>query len=93
MIEFRGVVNINDKGEIVCFCSQMEALQGKCVCKTRDNCPDAIITIEIISGTTPVEQGIRKVKKASKDVGVELDRIKQGLVKLEKAVKNTKFRL
>jgi len=93
MVEFRGVVNINEKGEVVCFCSQAEALQGKCLCQQRDNCPEAVISIEVIPGTRPSEKGIRKVAKSAEDVNKEVIKIKEGLTRLEKAVKNSKFRL
>jgi hypothetical protein len=92
-MEFRGVVNINEKGEVVCFCSEKEALQGKCLCQTRDNCPDAIISIEVIPGTRPSEKGVKKVAKATKDITKEVVKIKEGLSRLEQAVKKTKFRI
>ncbi len=93
MMEFRGVVNINDKGEVVCFCSQEEALQGKCLCQNKDDCPEAIISIEIISGTRPSEKGIKKVAKAKEGVAKEVIKIKEGLSRLEQAVKKTRFRI
>ncbi len=92
-MEFRGVVNINDRDEIVCFCSQEEALQGKCLCQERDDCPEAIISIEVIQGTRPSEKGIKKVVKAKEDIAKEVIKIKEGLSRLEQAVKKTKFRI
>ena len=92
-MEFRGVVNINEKGEIVCFCSQKEALQGKCLCQERDNCPEAMICIEIIDGTRPSERGIKKIVKTKENIVKDVAKIKEGLSRLEQAVKKTKFRL
>lgn len=93
MVEFRGVVNINEKGEVVCFCSQTEALQGKCLCQQRDNCSEAVINIEVIPGTRPSDKGVRKVAKSTDNITKEVVKIKEGLTRLEKAVKNSKFRL
>ncbi len=93
MIEFRGIVNINDKGEVICFCSHTEALQGKCLCRNKDNCPEAIISIEIIPGTRPSEQGVKQASKAKQTIAKEVTKIKEGLAHLEKAVRKTKFRL
>jgi len=92
-MEFRGVVNINDKGQVVCFCYQTEVLQGKCTCQDRDDCPEAVISIEVIPGTRPSERGVKKVVKAGKEVAKEVIKIKEGLSRLEKAVRNTKFRI
>ena len=93
MVEFRGIVNINAKGEVVCFCTHAEALQGKCICQNRDNCPEAIISIEIIQGTRPSEKGLKDLIKAEKSVIKEVTKIKEGLSHLEKAVKKSKYRL
>ncbi len=93
MIEFRGIVNINDKGEVICFCSHTEALQGKCLCKNKDNCPEAMISIEVIPGTRPSEQGVKEVTRAKKSIAKEVTKIKEGLAHLEKSVKKIKFRL
>ncbi len=93
MIEFKGVVNLNAKGEVVCFCSEQEVLRGKCLCKDRDDCPDAIICIEVIPGSRPSEQSVKKVEKTVQKITKETNKIKEGLAQLEKAIKNTKFRL
>jgi len=93
MIEFRGVVNIDAKGEVVCFCSELEVLQGKCICQKKDNCPEAIINIEVIPGTRPSERGVKRAAEVSRDLDREVVKIKEGLSSLEKAIKKTKFRL
>jgi hypothetical protein len=92
-MEFRGVVNIDAKGEVVCFCSHSEVLQGKCLCRNRDDCPEAIISVEVMPGTRPSEQGISKIVKAKKNVAQDVVKIKEGLSRLEQAVRKTKFRL
>jgi hypothetical protein len=92
-MEFRGVVNINEAGEIVCFCSRKEALQGKCLCRNRDDCPEAIINIEVIPNSRPSEVGIKKISKTNEKVRKEVIKIKEGLTRLEDAVKRTRFRI
>jgi len=92
-MEFRGVVNFNDKGEVVCFCSQEEYLRGACTCKFTDDCPDAVISIDVIEGSRPSEMGTRKVKKTLEVVVKETGKLKEGLAQLEKAIKGKKFRL
>ena len=92
-MEFTGVVNINERGEIVCFCSKDEALRGKCLCQNRDDCPEAIITVEVLPGTRPSERGLRKIAKANDSVVKQVAKIKEGLADLEKAVKKTRYRI
>ncbi len=93
MTEFRGVVNIDDRGNIICFCSHEEALQGKCICQKRDDCPEAMISVEVIPGSRPSERGVKKMSKAASDVVKEVNKIKEGLAHLEKSIKKTKFRI
>ena len=93
MSEFRGVVNLNSKGEVVCFCSEEEYLRGSCTCKFTYDCPDAIISIEVLEGTRPSEQGLKLAKKTVHTVVKETTKIKEGLAELEKALKGRKFRL
>jgi hypothetical protein len=94
MVEFRGVVNFDNKGELVCFCSYQEVLQGKCACRQRDDCPEALITVEVIEGTRPSEQiGTEDVRKVSREMLKGVSKIKEGLAKFEKDVKWRKFRI
>ena len=93
MTEFRGVVNINDRGEVVCFCSQEEALQGKCLCQKEKDCPEAIISVEVIPGTRPSEKEVKQILKTKENFTKEVTKIKEGLSRLEQAVKKTRFRL
>ena len=93
MSEFKGVVNLNSKGEVVCFCSEEEYLRGSCTCKVTYDCPDAIIHIEVLEGTRPSELGVKDVDKALVKVAKETTRIKEGLAELEKALKGRKFRV
>jgi hypothetical protein len=92
-MEFRGVVNINDVGDVICFCSQKEVLQGKCLCQNRDNCPEAIISIDVIPGSRPSEKGTQKITKSQDKLSKEVTKIKEGLSRLEQAVKGSRFRL
>lgn len=93
MAEFRGVVNINEQGEIVCFCSQEEAMRGQCLCQKKYDCPEAMISVEVLPGTRPSEQGIKQVVVGTERVAKEVTKIKEGLSRLEQAIKKTKFRL
>lgn len=93
MVEFRGVVNINDKGEVVCFCYEEEALRGRCVCQKKYDCPNALISIEVIPETRPSERGVKRVEQAKEKVEKEVIKIKEGLSRLEAAIKKTGFRL
>lgn len=93
MVEFRGVVNINERGEIICFCSQEEAMRGKCACQNKYNCPEAMINIEVLPGTRPSERGVKRVEDSTERVAKEVTKIKEGLSRLEQAVKKTKFRI
>ena len=92
-MEFRGVVNINDKGDVVCFCSQREVLQGKCICHKKDDCPEAVISVEVLEGTRPSEKSINAVSKSIYEITQSTVKIKEGLSKLDQAVKKSKFRL
>ena len=92
-MEFKGVVNINNKNEVICFCSHQEVLQGKCICQKRDDCPEAIISVEILEGTRPSEKNINQVSKSISEITKSTVKIKEGLSKLEREVKKTKFRL
>ena len=92
-MEFRGVVNIDSRGDIICFCSQREVLQGKCICHKKDDCPEAVISVEVIEGTRPSEKNIDQVSKSISEITKSTVKIKEGLSKLEQSVKKTKFRL
>ena len=92
-MQFRGVVNIDSNGEVVCFCTKDEALRGQCSCQNKYNCPEAIISVDVISGTRPSEREVQKVTKVGKDLTKQVTRIKEGLSQLERALKKTKFRL
>jgi len=92
-MEFRGVVNINEAGEVVCFCSHKEVLQGKCTCQKKYDLPQAIISVEVIPGSRPSEREVKKVKKAGREIVEEVNKIKAGLTQFEKAIKGSKFRV
>lgn len=92
-MEFRGVVNINEEGEVVCFCSHKEVLQGKCSCQKKYNLPESLISIEVLPGTRPSERGVKKLEDAGEKAIREVNKIKEGLTQLEKSIRGTKFRL
>ncbi len=92
MVEFRGVVNINEAGEVVCFCSKQEELRGGCHCRKKYNCPDAIISIEVIDGTRPSDAAVKNLDKVHLKAVKEVSKIKEGLANLEKSIKRTNFK-
>jgi hypothetical protein len=92
-MEFKGVVNINEAGEVVCFCSHKEVLQGKCACHKKYDLPQAIISVEVIPGSRPSEQAAKKADKAGRELVKDANKIKEGLTQLEKSVKGSKFRV
>ena len=94
MVEFRGVVNFNGSGEVVCFCSKAEVLRGNCTCQKRDDCPEAMISIEVIPGTRPSEQKLKEeIKKVDRALTHDFSKIKESLARFEKTIKGSKFRL
>lgn len=92
--DFRGIVNFNERGEVVCFCYEHEYLQGKCPCRNEYDCPSAFISVEEIPGSRPSQQAPKKAIKKVKEVLQDVDKIKEGLAKLESAIKkNKRFRI
>jgi hypothetical protein len=84
---------MDEKGEVVCFCSHKEVLQGKCSCQKRYDLPEAIISIEVIPGTRPSERATKETEKVGREVVKEVYKIKEGLSQLEKSIKGSKFRV
>ncbi len=97
MVEkFHGIVNFNAAGEVVCFCSYDEYLKGKCFCREKKDCPEAMIEITVIPSSQPLQK-IKKVVKetnqALKKATAQTNRIKQGVTRLEKAIKGSRFKI
>lgn len=97
---FRAIVNLDDKGEITCFCPYEEYLQGLCVCREQYDCPEAMIEITVLPNSRPSDKGVseikksaREVKKAERDLKKATDRIKQGVGRLEKATRGNRWRI
>lgn len=97
---FRAVVKIDDRGELECFCSYDEYLQGKCVCREEFNCPEAFIEVTVLPNSRPSDKGVsvlkksmRETKKAGRDLKRATDRIKQGVNRLEKVTRGNKWRI
>ena len=99
--KFHGIVKLDSNGEISCFCSYDEYLQGKCGCRDRFDCPEAFIEATILPGTRPSDK-VKQTIKAAKKVGSNLRKstrhldssIKKGIAQLEKdvrAIKRFKF--
>ncbi len=101
MIEkFHGIVNFNASGEVVCFCSYEEYLRGKCVCREENDCPEAMIEITVLPNSRPSQQSTQEIKKAQREttkalqkVTGQTNRIKQGVTRLERAIKGSRFRI
>lgn len=90
MIRLHGIVNFNEEGEVICFCSYEEYQAGRCACRNRQDCPEAMIEITVIPGTKPSEQAKVELEKTFKDVEHGAKTIKQGLYELEKTLRNRK---
>ena len=93
---FHGIVNFNKAGELVCFCSYDEYLQGKCVCRTDLDCPEAMIEITVLPNSRPSDEivtTIRKAAKAVKNVNKSMNSIKAGVRRLEKSLKGSKYKV
>lgn len=100
MTAFRAIVNLDEDGDVTCFCPYDNYLKGKCECREKFNCPEAMIEITVLPKSRPSEQaqaGIKKVTRELKDSERKMkksnDRIKQGLSQLEKATKGNRWRI
>jgi len=98
--KFHAIVRFDRNGEVICFCSYDEYLRGKCDCRDKHNCPEAMIDITVLPNSRPSEQEVKKVERAEKEISKSLkkaaeetNRIKQGVTRLEKAIKGTRFRI
>ena len=100
MEKTHSIVNINSDGEVVCFCSYEEYLAGKCSCRNKYNCPEALISVEVIPGTRPSDQVTTKLKASSTEMkkslqGIEsgAKKIKEGLTHLERSLSKNRHRI
>lgn len=94
------ILNADETGDIKCFCPYEEYLQGRCVCREKFDCPEAIIEFKILAGTKPSEQiGAslnkidRELRKTKRVIERNAGKIKQGLASLEKAIHRSKFKI
>lgn len=94
------IVRFNAEGKLVCFCPYDNYLRGGCGCRDQYDCPEAMIEITVLPKSRPSEQQASKIERAEKeaskhlkDAANNLNRIKQGVSRLEKAVKNSRFRI
>ena len=100
MSSFRAIVNIDDDGDVTCFCPYENYLKGNCECRDKFDCPEAMIDITVLPKSRPSEQaqlGIKKVtreiKESERKIKKVNDRIKQGLSQLEKSTKGNRWRI
>lgn len=101
MTRFHAIVNFDENGEVVCFCSYEEYKAGRCACRHKQDCPEAMIEISVIPGTKPSEQLTTQITQKSRELKSNLQeieksatKIKQGLSSLEKSLKGRKdFRI
>ncbi len=98
--KFHAIVRFDSNGEVICFCSYDEYLRGKCACRDNYNCPEAMIDITVFPNSRPSDQEVKKVERAGKEINKalkkateETNRIKQGVSRLEKAIKGSLFRI
>lgn len=100
MSSFRAIVNLDEDGDVVCFCPYDNYLRGHCECRDKFDCPEAMIEITVLPKSRPSEQvelGLKKAEKelknSEKTIKKANDRIKQGLNQLEKATKGNRWRI
>jgi len=101
MSYFRAIVNLDEEGDVACFCPYENYLKGYCECrKSGIDCPEAMIDITIMPNSRPSDQAkgeikriTKKVEKGNADIKKSSDRIKQGLSRLEKATKINRWRI
>lgn len=100
MSSFRAIVNLDEEGDVTCFCPYENYLKGNCKCRDKFDCPEAMIEITVLPKSRPsekVELGIKKVtkelKNSERDMKKANNRIKQGLSELEKATKGNRWRI
>lgn len=100
MSSFRAIVNIDEEGDVVCFCPYENYLKGSCKCRDKFDCPEAMIDITVLPKSRPSEQAELRIKKVTRvlkeserKVKKVNDRIKQGLNQLEKATKRNRWRI
>lgn len=101
MTKLHAIVNFDDKGEVICFCSYEEYEAGRCACRNKHDCPEALIEINVIPGTKPSEQLASQITQKSRELKNNLQeieksatKIKQGLSSLEKSLKGRRdFRI
>lgn len=100
MVAFRAIVNLDEDGDVTCFCPYDNYLRGHCECRDKFDCPEAMIEITVLPKSRPSEQaelGLKRVerelKNSEKTIKKANDRIKQGLTQLEKATKGNRWRI
>ena len=94
------IANIDEDGDLICFCPYEDYLKGDCICRDKADCPEAMINITILPNSRPSQQGVQKVtsevKKVEKQVRHVIkstNKIKEGLNSLDQAMRKNKFRL
>lgn len=101
MSSFRAIVNLDEDGDVTCFCPYDKYLEGRCVCRAKgSDCPEAMVEITVMPHSKPSDQEkleVRKIERVSKKLNKDLkqatDRIKQGVSQLEKATKGSPWRI
>jgi len=93
------IINVGSDGDIKCFCPYEEYLQGKCECRDKYDCPEAILEVKTILGTRPSEQtslkrnaADRELKTAERKIKRHTQKIKEATAKFEKSIKNIRFK-
>ena len=99
-MQFHAIVRFDAQGDVICFCPYEEYLRGKCACREKYDCPEAMVDITVLPNSRPSEQGLQEIKKEQREIKQTLkkvtkqsSRIKQGVAQLEKAIKNSRFRI
>lgn len=100
-LSFVARVRLDDEGDLLCFCHQQSPGKPISECQERYDCPEARIEVEVVAGTRPSEQILAVTKQKNRELENTLagtvksaEKIKQGLLGLEKSIKrNPRFRI
>ncbi len=101
MSSFRAIVNVDEDGDITCFCPYENYLKGNCRCRNEGiDCPEGIMDITVMPNSRPsdlevieIRKATRKISESKREFKKATDRIKQGVSQLEKVTKSNRWRI
>jgi len=89
-----------EEGVVTCFCKLSDWKSKQYKCRVIYNCPEALLDVKVLPFTRPsdeikasVNTAIKSITKSTAAFGAAPNKIKQGIVGLEKAIEKLKFRI